>query len=132
MMTFRKAAKIHTKNKGISFFPSNPITFTSFIITTGKPNHRIPVMIPTKTPFTGLSKICNFIVFFSAIQKISVKAMMDNSGVISAHSLHIAGLSELDKGNTADNIAHPRKKHIHSIQVITTLFKSVSSVSSFK
>ena len=95
----------------------------------GIPNHKIPVIIPIKTPFTGLLKRCNFIAFFSAIQKIKVNAMIDNSGVISAHNLHKAGLSELDNGNTADNIAHPRKKHIHSIKVITILFKSVSSVS---
>ena len=63
---------------------------------------------------------------------MNVNAIIDNNGVISAHNLHKAGLSELDKGNTADNIAHPRKKHIHSIKVITILFKSVSSVSSFK
>ena len=44
---------------------------------------------------------------------MNVKAIIDNNGVISAHNLHKAGLSELDNGNTADNIAHPRKKHIH-------------------
>ena len=132
MITFRKAANIHTKNKGISFFPLKSIAFINFIITTGNPNHKIPVIIPVKTPFIGLLKRCNFIVFFSIIQKLNVKAIIDSSGVISAHNLHTAGLSELDNGNTADNIAHPKKKHIHSIKVITVFFKTFSSVSSFK
>ena len=62
---------------------------------------------------------------------MNVKAIIDNNGVISAHNLHKAGLSELGNGNTADNIAHPRKKHIHSTKVITILFKAFFSVSSF-
>lgn len=94
-----------------------------YIIKTGIASHTTPVITPTAVPLIGLSNKCNFIFFFSTNQKMRVKNIIANSGIISAHNLHIAGFSEDDNGNIEDNIAHPRKNPINFIIVIAIFFK---------
>ena len=50
--------------------------------------------------------------------------MIANSGMISAHNLHMAGFPEDDNGKTEDNIAHPRKNPINFSVVIAIFFKA--------
>lgn len=50
--------------------------------------------------------------------------MIANSGMISAHNLHMAGFPEDDNGKTEDNIAHPRKNPINFIIVAAIFFKT--------
>lgn len=99
--------------------------FAIYISKTGIASHTIPVTVPKITPLTGFSNKCNFTVFFSISQKTNVKAIIDNSGIISAHNLHIAGSSEEDSGRKETDIAHPRKKTINFIIVIVIFFITV-------
>ena len=94
------------------------------MIKTGTDSHTTPINTPNAVPLIALSNKCNFTLFFSISQKRSVKAMIANSGMSSAHNLHIAGFSEDNNGKTEDNIAHPRKKPINLIIVTAAFFKT--------
>lgn len=95
-----------------------------YITKTGTANHTIPVITPNAIPLIELSNRYNLTFFFSINQKIRVKAIIANSGIISAHNLHIAGFSEDDNGNIEVNIAHPRKNPINFIIVNAIFFKT--------
>ena len=97
-----------------------------YITKTGTANHTIPVITPNTIPLTGLSNKCNSTFFLSINQKMRVKAIIANSGIISAHNLHIAGSPEDDNGNIEVNTAQPKKYPINFIIVLAIFFKIFS------